>query len=34
VSGFDGPRDNRPYVSHVLHELDRLLGYRLAEEGR
>jgi hypothetical protein len=33
VSGFDGPRDNRPYVSHVLHELDRLLGYRLAEEG-
>jgi hypothetical protein len=29
ASGFDGPRGNRPYVSHVLHELDRLLGYRL-----
>lgn len=30
ASGFDGPRGNRPYVSHILHELDRLLGYELA----
>lgn len=30
ASGFDGPRDNRPYVSHILSEIDRLLGYRLA----
>jgi hypothetical protein len=30
ASGFDGPRDNRPYVSHILLEIDRLLGYQLA----
>lgn len=29
ASGFDSPRGNRPYVSHVLREVDRLLGYRL-----
>ncbi|GAA2225077.1 hypothetical protein GCM10010413_19380 [Promicromonospora sukumoe] len=30
ASGFDGPRGNRPYVTHILQELDRLLGYQLA----
>lgn len=30
TSGFDGPRDDRPYVSHILLEIDRLLGYQLA----
>lgn len=30
TSGFDSPRGKRPYVSHILHELDRLLGYELA----
>lgn len=30
ASGFDGPRTDRPYVSHILREIDRLLGYDLA----
>lgn len=29
VSGFEGPPGGRPYVSNVLREIDRLLGYRL-----
>jgi len=29
ASGFQGPRGNLPYVSHLLREMDRLLGYRL-----
>ena len=29
TSGFSGSRGNRPYVSHILREMDRLLGYRL-----
>lgn len=29
ASGFDGSRGNQPYVSHVLREMDRLLGYQL-----
>ncbi|MFI2365033.1 hypothetical protein [Promicromonospora sp. NPDC019610] len=33
ASGFEGPRGNRPYVSHILGELDRLLGYQLAGAG-
>jgi hypothetical protein len=33
ASGFDGPRDNRPYVSHILREVDRLIGYQLARAG-
>jgi hypothetical protein len=29
ASGFDGPRGDLPYVSHILREMDRLLGYPL-----
>lgn len=29
AAGFDGPSGSRPYVSHILREIDRLLGYRL-----
>jgi hypothetical protein len=29
ASGFNGPRGDQPYVSNVLREVDRLLGYRL-----
>lgn len=31
ASGFEGPRVDRPYVSHILREVDRLLGYRLVQ---
>jgi hypothetical protein len=29
AAGFDGLSADRPYVSHILREIDRLLGYRL-----
>ncbi|MFD2792030.1 hypothetical protein ACFS27_00570 [Promicromonospora vindobonensis] len=29
VSGFDGPPGDQPYVSHIVREVDRLLGYQL-----
>lgn len=29
AAGFNGPSADRPYVSHILREVDRLLGYRL-----
>jgi hypothetical protein len=35
ASGFEeAARGNQPYVSHILREADRLLGYRLIEVGR
>ena len=34
ASGFEGARGDQPYVSHILREADRLLGYRLVEAGR
>ena len=29
VTGFEGPPGGRPSVTHILREVDRLLGYRL-----
>ncbi|MFC8800572.1 hypothetical protein ACFT2C_22800 [Promicromonospora sp. NPDC057138] len=29
ASGFDGPPGGQSYVTHILREVDRLLGYRL-----
>ena len=29
ASGFDATQGNRPHVSHILGEVDRLLGYKL-----
>ncbi len=34
ASGFEEARGDQPYVSHILREADRLLGYRLVEAGR
>jgi hypothetical protein len=34
ASGFEGASGDQPYVSQILREVDRLLGYRLVEAGR
>jgi len=34
ASGFEEARGDQPYVSHILREADRLLGYRLVEAAR